>query len=180
MRFFCLVLLWLSLLASPRLEVFAQAHLDTALAYIGTLEVGFNRGPEIERFQRSVSIKPGSPYCAAFVSYCLKKGGAAWPAVRSGLAQHFIGKESIRASHVLRGAKVPAGAIVIWRKGNGWKGHAGFVISWVYGCGETVEANTSPGSYGSQQDGDGVWRRRRCIEPGNYFRIVSFMPVRYE
>ena len=179
MRFFCLVLLWLSLPVSPQPDVFAQAHLDTALVYVGTVEIGHNRGPEVERFQKSVGLPPGSPYCAAFVSYCLEKAGVTWPAVRTGLAQHFIRKESIRASHVLRGVAVPMGSIVIWRKGNGWQGHAGFVVSWVFGCGETVEANTSPGTGGSQREGDGVWRRRRCIEPGNYFRIVSFTPVRY-
>ena len=180
MRFFCLVLLWLLLPVSPRPDVFGQAHLDTALAYVSTVEVGQNRGPEIERFQRSVGLPPGSPYCAAFVSYCLEKGGATWPAVRSGLAQHFITRQSIRASHVLRGVAVPPGSVVIWRKGSGWQGHAGFATSWDGACGETVEANTSPGKSGGQWDGDGVWRRRRCIDVGNYFRIVSFTPVRYE
>ena len=180
MRFFCWVLLWLLLPVLPRPDVFGQAHLDTALAYVGTVEIGHNRGPVVERFQRCVGLPTGAPYCAAFVSYCLEKGGAAWPAVRSGLAQHFILKESIRASHVLRGNSVPAGAIVIWRKGNGWQGHAEFAVSWSGACGQTVEANTSPGIGGSQRDGDGVWRRRRCIEPGNYFRIVAFTPVRYE
>ena len=97
--------------------------------------------------------------------------------IRSGLAARFITARSIRASEALRGVKrVPPGTVVIWRRGNGPFGHAGFVVSWDGASGETVEGNTSSGQAGSQRDGDGVWRRQRRITPGSYFRIVSFSP----
>jgi len=87
----------------------------------------------------------------------------------------------MKASQVLIGQKRPEpGDIVVWRKGNTIFGHAGIVLEWNGACGKTIEANTSSGVYGSQADGDGVWIRERCIEPGNYFRIVSFTPVMYQ
>ena len=161
------------------------AHLDTALAYVGTVERGgANRGPRVERFLRSVGLGPGQPWCAAYVSYVLDAAGVRAPldgrrrVIRSGLAARFITARSIRASEALRGVRrVPPGAVVIWRKGNGPYGHAGFAVAWDGASGETVEGNTSSGRAGSQRDGDGVWRRQRRITPGSYFRIVSFTPV---
>ncbi|MDT0632866.1 CHAP domain-containing protein [Rubrivirga litoralis] len=161
------------------------AHLDTALAYLGTVERGRNnRGPRVERFLGSVGLGPGNPWCAAYVSYVLDVAGVRAPldgrrrVIRSGLAARFITARSIRASEALRGTKkVPSGAVVVWRKGNGPYGHAGFAVTWDGASGETVEGNTSSGQAGSQRDGDGVWRRERRITPGSYFRIVSFTPV---
>ena len=161
------------------------AHLDTALAYVGTVERGGqNRGPRVEHFLRSVGLGPGQPWCAAFVSYVLDAGGVRGPldgqrrVIRSGLAARFITARSIRASEALRGVKtVPDGSVVIWRRGNGPFGHAGFAVRWRGVRGETVEGNTSSGTSGSQANGDGVWRRTRTIQPGSYFRIVSFTPV---
>lgn len=160
-------------------------HLDTALAYVGTVERGgANRGARVERFLRSVGLGPGNPWCAAYVSYVLDAACVRAPldgrrrVIRSGLASRFITARSVRASEALRGVRqVPPGAVVIWRRGNGPFGHAGFAVSWNGASGETVEGNTSSGRAGSQRDGDGVWRRQRRITPGRYFRIVSFTPV---
>ncbi len=171
--------------ASSPLVRARPAHLDTALAYVGTVERGgANRGPRVERFLRSVGLGPGQPWCAAFVSYVLDAAGVRAPldgrgrVIRSGLAAHFITARSIRASEALRGVKaVPAGAVVVWRRGNGPFGHAGLAVRWDGARGETVEGNTSAGTSGSQRDGEGVWRRQRVIQPGSYFRIVSFTPV---
>lgn len=163
-------------------------HLDTALAYVGTVERGgANRGARVERFLRSVGLGPGNPWCAAYVSYVLDAAGVRAPldgrrrVIRSGLASRFITARSVRASEALRGVKrVPPGAVVIWRRGNGPYGHAGFAVAWDGASGSTVEGNTSSGRAGSQRDGDGVWRRHRRITPGRYFRIVSFTPTAAE
>ena len=118
------------------------------------------------------------------MSYVLDAAGVRAPldghqrVIRSGLAARFITARSIRASEALRGVKqVPPGAVVVWRRGNGPYGHAGFAVAWDGASGETVEGNTSSGQAGSQHDGDGVWRRQRTIQPGSYFRVVSFTPV---
>jgi len=71
-----------------------------------------------------------------------------------------------------------SGDILVWIRKNG--GHIGFIekpvdrFTW-----RTIEANTSPGTAGSQYDGDGVWRRVRTYEPFNTFRITHYVPVRY-
>ena len=161
------------------------AHVDTVLAYVGTVERGgANRGPHVERFLRAVGLGPGQPWCAAFVSYALDAAAVRGPfdgrgrVVRSGLAARFITSRGIRASEALRGTKsVPDGSVVVWRRGSGPFGHAGFVMRWRGARGETVEGNTSSGAGGSQADGEGVWRRTRTVQPGSHFRIVSFTPV---
>lgn len=155
--------------------------MDEAESYVGVQEVdGSNRGPEINMFLASVGLPPGTPYCAAFVSFILDSNPKIiFPPIRSGLATNFITAQSMRASEVMLGMVRPrAGDIVIFRRGNGIYGHTGFVKSWDKVCGVTIEANTSPGPGGSQRDGDGVWERDRCITPGDYFRIVSFTPYR--
>ena len=166
-----------------------------AAGFVGTVEEGVNRGAAVERFQRAVGIPPGSAWCAAFVGYVLdeaerESGRRLVPAVRSGVATAYVGRESVRARDVLRGvARPPVGSLVIWRHGATWRGHVGFVLrddnasvrgpAWYLRCGRTIEGNTSSGTAGSQADGDGVWERVRCIQPGAYFRIVAFTPVRY-
>ena len=166
-----------------------------AAGYVGTVEEGVNEGEAVERFQRAVGIPPGSAWCAAFVGFVLneaehRSGRRVVPTVRSGVATTYVGRESVRARDVLRGvARPPVGALVVWRRGATWRGHIGFVLrddnaaargpDWYLRCGHTVEGNTSSGAGGSQADGDGVWERLRCIQPGSYFRIVAFTPVRY-
>ena len=163
------------------------AHLDTARAYVGHTEAARNSSVHIDRWLQSTGHPPGTPYCAAFTSYCLNQTEAERPAPphRTALATNFLQAQgTVDARKVLRGAARPeAGDVIVWRRGNGIFGHAGFVSerhrTWQGACGHTIEANTSPGRQGSQRDGSGVWRRERCIQPGNYFRIVGFVPVSY-
>jgi len=161
-----------------------EPHLTVAAEYVGTQETGgANAGPEVERFLAAVGLNRGNPYCAAFVSFTLDQVATppvTYPTVRTALATKFITRRSMDAREVLRGQKQPQpGDIVIWRKGNTVFGHAGLVTSWDGACGTTIEANTGNSTYGDQRDGDGVWRRERCVQPGNNFRIVAFTPVEY-
>lgn len=164
-------------------------HLDTAFSYIGVRDDGDNYGPEVERFLATSGLGGGYPWCAAFVAYVMEVTvrPVAFPTVRSALATDYITARSIKASRVLMGVdRPPEGAVVIWRRGNGIFGHAGLVDRWEDDCGETVEGNTSaPAGSGNEdveaeRDGGGVWAKRRCIEPGNFFRIVSFTEVIYK
>ena len=34
---------------------------------------GMNRGPDVETYQKTVGLSPGSPWCAAFVAYGVKE-----------------------------------------------------------------------------------------------------------
>jgi len=166
----------------PQAKAAAQhhlpAHLDTALTYVGTVEQRHNAGPEVAKFLGSVGLPVGNPYCASFVSYDLDAAHAAIPTVRTPLATRFITARSIDARQVLRGSvPIPPGTIVIWRHGNSMFGHTGLVISWHDRSGMTVEANTTEGPYKAARQG--IWIRRRTIQPGNHFRIVAFTYVHY-
>lgn len=164
-------------------EVIPVQHLELAESYVGTTELtGNNDGLEVEQFLRAVNLDKGNPYCAAFVSFILDETpNIREPDIRSGLASKFITEKSIDAKQVIRGVTdIPPGSIVVWRKGNTIFGHTGFVkqqtgpVEFV-----TIEANTKPGTYGNQRDGDGVWERERTIQPGNHFRITNFTLVQY-
>lgn len=179
MRYFCSVLLCWLLLQSLLLS---QSHLDTAKSYIGIKELtGKNDGLAVEKFLKSVGRKKGDAWCAAFVSYCLIANNVKYPVKMSGLARVFKTKKSIKAKDVLTGRySIPSGTIIVWERGNTITGHIGFVIEQT-GRNKfiTVEGNTSSGISGSQNEGDGVYKRIRTIEPANYFRITAFTLVGY-
>ena len=165
------------------------AHLDTARSYVGTVEPnGQNEGPKVVREAlSSVGLGPGYPYCAAFVSWCLDKGDAERPDIRTALATSFLdAQRNVEAKQVRRGAvTLRKGGIIVWREGSSKFGHTGFVYhddlapsqGWVNQCAYTVEANTTPSDSGNQREGQGIWTRHRCILPTSYFRIVGFVPT---
>lgn len=174
-----LVLLSLTLCSNPP-EIQAQPHLDTLRKYVPTPEVGDNRGPydPVVRALHYMGFDRGKPYCAATISLCLEVSEAEHPDTRTALATDFAKyNEFIPAVKVLRGrAKAMPGDIVVWRRGNGYHGHAGFVDSvWTGRCGWTVEANTLPGDYNEKFERDGIYRRRRCIYPSAHTSIVAFV-----
>lgn len=157
-------------------------HLEIALQYEGHEEVSYNSSPFIDHVLRKMKIPQKSSYCAAFVAFCLDSAQVKQPTVRSGMAQAYITKKSISASKVLRGeVTIPTGSIVIWKRGTTPYGHAGFTtLPWKGVEGYTIEANTSSGLRGSQYNGDGIYQRRRSIQPGAAFRITHFTLVTYE
>lgn len=160
----------------------AQPHLDTAKIYVGITELtGNNDGAEIEKFQKYTSIPKGASWCAAFVSYCIGVNNVLLPNKKTGLAQGFITKRSIKANDVLLGlVKIPPGSIFIYKNGNTWKGHTGFVLDeWEGKFGKTIEGNTSPSKKGNQRNGDGCYIKNRGIYPSRYFRITHFTLVKY-
>lgn len=164
------------------------AHLDTALSYVGV--TGKQNPATVSRFRKSVGLKGNEAWCAAFVSYCLNAVKAVFPTVRSAMARSFdIKKKSVTAQAVLmHGHKIPAGYIVVWRRGTtGWLGHVGFVRKQTSkNTFETVEGNTtaptpainSRGTTNKEATGDGVFEKTRKIDLTNYFRIIAFTPVR--
>lgn len=183
MRSFLVAFLLVMLSALPLVNSQAQnliwpAHLDTAVSYVGTREVGHNSGRIVAKFLRSVNLPKGNPWCAAFGSYDLTAAHVRRPRIRSGLATNFITKKSIPAKEVLRGLiKIKPGTIGIMRHGSSIHGHFYFVIRWNKASGITVEGNTRP--TGMPDGPQGVWIKHRNIIPGNYFRTVDFTPVNY-
>lgn len=179
MRLSYLVTLWLLLL--PYWSHNEPRHVTIARSFVGITEkTGHNDGPAIERIIRHGGGAKGASYCAYFVSYCLDSAKVKTPTTRSGLARSFLKKNSILARDVLYGkVKIPQGTIIVWQKGETINGHTGFVDQWGTVSGTTIEGNTSSGQHGSQANGDGIWQRKRSIEPTNYFRITAFTLVTY-
>ena len=175
-----MLLLLLPVLLVPNVNVLPK-HLQIAYSYIGTTEkTGNNDGPKIEYILKRQGGAKGASYCSFFVSMCIDSAKVKEPSVRPGMAIGFKGKNSIPANDVLIGkTRVPPGTIVIFRKGETIYGHTGFVYDWGKRYGVTVEGNTSSGITGSQANGDGIWMRRREIQPMNYFRIICFTLVKY-
>ena len=137
---------------------------------------GMNRGPDVEKYQKTVGLSPGSPWCAAFVAYCVQtsRGAATPPAWCSGSAitlwhrgtrkmnsEGFTTPEKadfqtkVRPGMIWVRAKDASGATAA-RRGTWLQGHTGIVIAVDEEGFHTVEGNTN--SAGSRE-GDGVYRK---------------------
>lgn len=147
-----------------------KTHIRIASSFVGEKEKGHNRGVA-DIFNRYVGNTLGSPYCAAFVMYCID---VSYPNIYklTGLAQAIKLDKRIYASDILRRRdKVKCGDVLIWQKGNTIFGHAGIAINnWDYKEGWTIQANTS--ATNDSREGEGIFRKIARIEPYNYFRII--------
>jgi len=173
--------LWIGVaLAAGMYELTVQDKLILfAEDQLGTTETKANRGSKIDEWNNALGLPLGSSYCASFVSFALDSANAQIPAVRSGVAQKYITNRSITSGRVSTGRTIPAGSLVIWKRGDTWMGHVGIVVEdWKGGSGKTIEANTSPSNSGSQSNGDGVYRKNRKLSPTSYFRITHFTEVK--
>lgn len=178
-----LVLLFLVQFCSvPESVSFSQEkpeHLDTLSSFVPTKEIGDNAGPKVPVLKslRFLGFYKGTPYCAATGSWCLEITGAKYPEIRSALATDFLQSERVvLARKVLnRRDTAKVGWGIVWRRGNGYHGHFGFVDStWTGRCGWAVEANTT------KNGRQGIFRKKRCIDPSAYFSIVAFIPTKPE
>jgi len=157
----------------------AQRLIEVALAEAdkGVREVGgMNRGPDVEKYQKTVGLSAGSPWCAAFVAWCVtqSKGQVTPPGWCSGsaitqwhrgsrkmLAEGFTTPEKadfqskVRPGMIWVRAKDAAGATAA-RRGTWVQGHTGIVVAVDEEGFHTVEGNTN--SAGSRE-GDGVYRK---------------------
>lgn len=154
-----------------RLVEVAEAELAKGVREIG----GRNRGPDVEKYQKCVALRPGDPWCAAFVSWCwLEASGAesvpgwcsgsavtiwhrgerrARPASTSPAFPDFRSK--VQPGWIWVRAKSPAGAVAAAR-GVWVQGHCGIVVAVSAESFTTIEGNTNGGG---SRDGDGVYRR---------------------
>lgn len=134
-----------------------------------------NRGLWVERFLAYCGLGPGYSWCAAFVSQLLMRAG--FGAFKSAAVLKWrdwaIEKGKLQYGPV-------RGALVYYVRGSGQvqQRHIGIVVATagmpcpteVHASGlipkgyvETIEGNTSSGASGSQNDGDGVYRRLRLL-----------------
>jgi len=179
-RFFLLLLIYL--LSLPKSVWAYKDPVDVAKSFLQIREIKPNRSPEIDLFNKPFG-NIGGPYCATGVAYCLKKSGVELPKGYS-LAKNYLkyGWNTTTAREVLNGKSIPSrNDLVIWGKGSTIYGHVGIVISYDPSTGilTTIEFNTSSDDKSSQREGDGVFIKKRKIEPYNYFKIIGFSEVKF-
>ena len=144
--------------------------LEKAQSLVGTKEVGQNGGVVIDEIQKVFGMK-NQQYCVMFTLYC-------WDFILKQVLSERYDKPfpMVASSQTLfEWAKknnftytdtnlIKPGDIVIWRKFNLWQGHAGLINSKVRAIDssfEDFEGNTSNSDFGSQRDGDGIYKRKR-------------------
>jgi hypothetical protein len=135
------------------------------LSYEGVREAtGKNDGPKVEMFLKSTGLGKGNPWCAAFVHFCLERGGVkntitAWSPTsfnKSNIVWHK--NKSYKAIQ-------PADVFSLYYPGLGRIGHTGFVNrDRGNGKYESMEGNT--GGQGVRE-GDGVYKMIRTYS-GTY------------
>lgn len=137
-------------------------------------EVGKNAGPDVEKYQKSVGLSKGNPWCAAFVSWCYieSKGLTKAPKWCSGSAvslfQMARAQKAVCVTPVDAGFQSKVKAGMIWsraqdpeaaagaRKGAWCQGHTGVVVK-VDNIGfHTIEGNTNAAG---SREGDGVYEK---------------------
>jgi len=139
-------------------------------------EGGPNRGVKVEAYQRAAGLKPGDPWCAAFVAWnvATAKGVAKAPSWTSGSAitTWHRGSRKLaagdKATPLEAEARLKVAPGWVWvrattaksadaaRKGGWVRGHCGIVVA-VDAVGfHTVEGNTNKAG---SREGDGVWRK---------------------
>jgi len=131
--------------------------LEIASREVGVREVGRNRGQRVEMYQASVGLKPGDPWCAAFVGFCFLTAahelGIACPLHPSGGAL----KMWSRSDPTARTPLARPGCVFVINHGGGL-GHCGLVESVEDEYFVSIEGNTNDGG---SREGDGVYRRKR-------------------
>lgn len=147
----------------------------TAEADKGVREAGKNAGADVEKYQKCVGLAKGSPWCAAFVSWChMTSKGLAKPAKwcsGSAVSLYQVASHSktiVKVTPVDADFKSKVKPGMVWsraqddaaaaaaRKGAWCQGHTGIVVK-VDDVGfHTIEGNTNAAG---SREGDGVYRK---------------------
>lgn len=142
-------------LAMSFLDPRRQAIVERACGCVDTVETAPNRGIRIDGWNTRAGNAEGSPWCAAFASWCISVEGT--PEVREGSAQQL--------GRMLRNTTLVLPGDVMWFPTGSATGHCGIVIGLGPGEVACVEGN----------HGDGVRLTRRATT--GIVRIVTPLPV---
>ena len=135
--------------------------LEIAISQLGNHEQpkGSNTGPQVNEYLKSVGLKPGYAWCAAFVYWCAKWSNPETPLFKTGGVLNMWNKTDKK----YRITKPQAGDIFVMDFGKGL-GHMGFVESVGKTTITTIEGNTDSNS---GREGWEVARRTRKISSIN-------------
>lgn len=166
----------------------AEHEADLQVREVG----GMNRGEKVEEYQRAVGLRPGDPWCAAFVAWCVMKSrqldkpptwcsGSAITTYQKGARRAGLDasttphspdfKSKVKPGWVWVRAKDPKGATDAAR-GLWVQGHCGIVVGVDSAGFYTVEGNTNAAG---SRDGDGVYRKlHRWSDAAQLARTVGW------
>jgi hypothetical protein len=153
--------------------------LEIAQSQVGVREVGTtNTGVQVNKYLASVGLGPGSPWCAAFVFYCINQAakdiGVPNPFVRSAYCPDL---ESWAKRHGCLYSTPEAGDVFLhYSKPSGERyrraSHTGFVTA-VDGQVKTIEGNTNTSG---SRSGIGVFRLTRSLANMKFIRWAEVVP----
>lgn len=140
-----------------------QECLKIARSYVGMKEQGRNRGPLIDKFNRTAGVELGSPWCATSASYIIGQACYATGILRPlpGFASCArILQQARELGLVVAPSNCRPGDLFVYVNSDG-TGHMGWIASHpTEGKVTTLEGNTNPGG---ERDGDGFYERRRTV-----------------
>lgn len=131
-----------------------------ASAQVGKREEGKNAGPFVTRLLAAVGLGAGFPWCASFVSFCLKAVGFnGGPAKGRAKVRNWAGWAKTLGIHT---PDPQRGDLFYWLNDN-LTGHIGFVTE-VHPNGTfmTISGNTNDAG---SREGDGVYRKLYTRSP---------------
>ncbi len=153
-----------------------EGLISFALKFIGVHEVGVNRGPEVEMFQKAIGGKAqGQSWCADYVCYCIKEYCKSVNIIPSIHMSESCLEIWNKTDPRYRSMTPKVGYITIWQFKNGNSGHCGIVCVVGENVFSSAEGNTSAPSKEVIREGDIVAVKVRSITGSRDMKIIGFI-----
>lgn len=163
----------------------ADLIIAEARKWIEVREQGYNKGKEVEMFQKAVDGKAqGESWCMAFVQFCVLQVAKQLDLSEENLRKTFYPTEHCLTLWNKTQAKYKSqlcstGMIAIWQHGDTTSGHTGFTIDKPFyeASGEyfkTIEGNTNKAG---SREGDGVYNKTRSLKSSETFKLRGFIDL---
>lgn len=150
--------------------------LHIARGEVGVHEVGGNnRGRRVEEYLACVGLPPGEPWCAAFVSWCLRQAGVVGaPCTGDTWAlEAWALKHGVLYNETASEPEMPKrGDIFLLLGSDNRPRHTGLVDAVAGDYISTIEGNTGTAS---DTDGDGVATKRRRVFDCSFVRWAQVL-----
>lgn len=166
------------------IEVEAKERMLVTLAsrFVGVHEVGENRGPLIDVWQRRQFQTSGWPWCLIFIQELVDSVDLLYDAAhlmcstfRHGLPETAHVMTLWRALEAYRLDSPRPGALAVWRLKGSDSGHIGIVEHGrsveMFG---TIEGNTGDGN---EREGEGIARKTCTARPRGNLELKGFVPA---
>lgn len=159
----------------PKADIIIGNGMKLALEKINVVEEPpkSNSGKEVEIFLRSIGLKKGNPWCAAFCQWAYltasQKIRTRLNIIRSGHSMSLFRYASINSIRSLHNPVY--GDWVIFQKGESSYGHTALLISYTGDSIHTLEGNTS----NCQKNNDGVFLKTHPVKRFGWMRIKGYI-----